>query len=91
MRHVLMICFTTLFTPQASAESPNELEKTARGFLCRLFQHNKVAAESVDRACAVLVFPEARKLALGAGLETASGILLERMKARSFYHRTASS
>ena len=27
MLHVLMICVTTLFMPEASAESPNELEK----------------------------------------------------------------
>ena len=91
MRHVLMICVTTLFMPQASAESPNELEKKARGALSRLYRHNKIAAENVDRAYAVLVFPEARKLALGVGLETATGILFERMKARSFYNRTAFS
>ena len=91
MLHVLMICVTTLFMPEASAESPNELEKKARGALSRLYRHNKIAAENVDRAYAVLMFPEARKLALGVGLETATGILFERMKARSFYNRTAFS
>ena len=91
MCHVLMIYVTTLFMPQASAESANELENKARGALSRLYRHNKIAAENVDRAYAVLVFPEARKLALGVGLETATGILFERMKARSFYNRTAFS
>jgi lipid-binding SYLF domain-containing protein len=89
--HLLTICVATLLIPHASADSPNELEKKARGALSRLYRHNKIAAENIDRAYAVLVFPEARKLALGVGLETATGILFERMKPLSFYNLTAFS
>lgn len=82
---------TASLSQRACADSPNELEKKARGALSRLYKHNKVAAENVDRAFAVLVFPEARKLALGLGLETATGILFQRMKPISFHNLTAFS
>ena len=91
MCHLLIICVATLLIPHASADSPNVLEKKARGALSRIYRHNKIAAENADRAYAILVFPEARKLALGVGVETATGILFERMKARSFYNLTAFS
>ena len=45
----------------------------------------------MDRAYAILVFPEAKKLALGIGVETATGVLFEKRKARSFYNLTGFS
>lgn len=77
--------------PSACADSPNELEKKARGALSRLYRRDKLAAENVDRAFAVLVFPEVRKLALGVGLETATGILFQHMKPMSFHNLTGFS
>ena len=50
-----------------------------------------MAAANVDHAYAVLVFPEAKKLALGIGVETATGVLFEKTKARSFYNLTGLS
>jgi lipid-binding SYLF domain-containing protein len=72
--------------PHAEADAPNEIERKARGALSRLFRHNRLAAESVDRAYAVLVFPDTKKLALGVGVETATGVLFQQMKALSFYN-----
>lgn len=88
---VLFLCLTIGLLPHAEAVPPNEIEKKARGALSRLFRHNRVAAANVDHAYAVLVFPEAKKLALGIGVETATGVLFEKTKARSFYNLTAFS
>lgn len=96
-RATLWVCCFTIaiatagFAPRACADSPNELEKKARGSLSRLYKRNKLAADNVNRAFAVLVFPDARKLALGLGLETATGILFQRMKPVSFHNLTAFS
>lgn len=76
---------------EAAADSPTQLEKKARGALSRLFRHNQSAAENVDAAYAILVFPEARKLALGVGVTTATGVLFEKTKPLSFHNLTAIS
>ena len=73
------------------ADSPNEVEKKARGALSRLYRHNQLASGNVDRALAVLVFPEVRKLALGVGVETSTGILFQKGKPLSFYNLTGFS
>jgi lipid-binding SYLF domain-containing protein len=88
---ILFLCLAVGFLPRAEADAPNEIEKKARGALSRLFRHNREAVENVDRAYAILVFPEAKKLALGIGVETATGVLFEKRKARSFYNLTGFS
>ena len=76
---------------EAAADSPNQLEKKARGALSRLYRHNRLAAENADAAYAILVFPEAKKLALGVGVTTATGVLFEKMKPLSFHNLTGLS
>ncbi len=88
---ILLLCLAIGLLPQAEADAPNEIERKAQGALSRLFRHNREAIENVDRAYAILVFPEAKKLALGIGVETATGVLFEKRKARSFYNLTGLS
>ena len=88
---ILLLGVSIGLLPHAEAVPPNELEKKARGALSRLFRHSRVASENADRAYAILVFPDTKKLALGVGVETATGVLFERMKARSFHNLTALS
>lgn len=88
---ILALFIAVASSPEASADSPTQLEKKARGALSRLYRHNRVAAENVDAAYAVLVFPEARKLALGVGVTTATGVLFEKMKPLSFHNLTGFS
>ncbi|MEI8292350.1 MAG: twin-arginine translocation pathway signal protein [bacterium] len=88
---ILIACLCIGHLPQARADSPNEIEKKARGALSRLYRHNRLAAENVENAIAILVFPEAKKLALGAGLETATGVLFRNQKPISFHNLTALS
>lgn len=88
---LLGICIVAGHAPRAVADSPNELEQKARGALSRLYRHNPVAAGNVDRAFAILVFPEVRKLALGIGVETATGILFQKWKPLAFYNLTGFS
>jgi lipid-binding SYLF domain-containing protein len=78
-------------SPEAAADSPNQLEKKARGALSRLYRHNRLAAENADAAYAILVFPEAKKLSLGVGVTTATGVLFEKMKPLSFHNLTGFS
>jgi lipid-binding SYLF domain-containing protein len=88
---ILLLCLSIGLLPHAEAVSPNEIEKKARGALSRLFRRSRVAAENADRAYAILVFPEAKKLALGIGVETATGVLFEKSKPMSFYNLTGFS
>lgn len=73
------------------ADSPGELERKALGALSRLYRHDTFAAENANRAYAILVFPEARKIAAGFGIETATGVLFTEGKSLSFYNLTGLS
>jgi lipid-binding SYLF domain-containing protein len=65
---------------------PIEIEKNARGALSRLYRHNDLAVQLEQEAVGILVFPDAKKLALGLGVETSSGILFKKQKPMSFHN-----
>ena len=88
---ILILGLAIGLPPHAQADSPEELERKARGALSRLFRHNRLAAENADRAYAILVFPEAKRLAVGIGLETATGVLFQKMNPLSFHNLTGFS
>lgn len=91
LRGIMLACLSVSFVEQLVADSPNELEKKARGALTRLYRHSAFAADNVEKAFAVLVFPEAKKLALGVGVETGTGVLFHKLKPLSFYNLTGIS
>jgi len=88
---LLAVCLVVASPCEARADSPGQLENKARGALSRLFRQNRQAAENIDSAYAVIVFPEARKISLGLGVTTATGVLFEKMKPFSFHNLTAFS
>lgn len=74
-----------LAAPALWADSKEKIDSGAADALVKLRAHSEVAGELVDKAVAVLVFPDVVKMGFGVGGEYGEGVLLKDGEAQAYY------
>ena len=82
----LLLASLALFlsAPTARSEAPVELERRALGALSWLYARSHHAASLSQRSVAVLVFPDAKKVGIGAAITTGTGVLFRGLRPAAY-------